>query len=138
MKRKHRLLLIDDSREILETLEAFLKRKYEITTAGNGFDGLEILEQNENSIDLVITDLMMPELNGVGVISILKKKYPGMPVIAITGWRGQIEASGNKIEADRLLEKPFDFGILDRTISELLAAKSNRSPETREQENKKP
>ena len=53
-------------------------------TAFNGLDGLKAFEQNEKTIDLVITDLVMPEISRVGVISIIKKKYPGTPVIAIT------------------------------------------------------
>ena len=70
------LTCIDDSEEIVAALKSFLESKHKVLTACNGFDGLQIFEQYENSIDLVITDLMMPELSGIGVISILKKKYP--------------------------------------------------------------
>jgi CheY-like chemotaxis protein len=53
------------------------------------FDGLPAFEQYENKIDLVITDLVMPGLSGVGVTSILKKKHPGVPIIAFTSWFGE-------------------------------------------------
>jgi len=125
MGQKARIIIIDDNEEIVSALKTFLESKHEVLTAYNGFDGLQVLEGYENSIDLVITDLMMPELSGVGVISILKKKYPGIPVIAITGWRGDIEATGNRIKADLLIEKPFELSELEESISVLLTTRDS-------------
>lgn len=125
MGKKHRILIIDDNKEIVEALKSFFERSFEILTAHNGFDGLQTFEQYENEIDLVITDLMMPELSGVGVISILKKKYPGVPIIAITAWRGDIETTEKKIDADFVLEKPFKLPDLEKIVLEML---SNRGP----------
>ena len=123
MGKKHRLLIIDDNQEIVKSLKTIFEQKYDILTAYNGFDGLKALENHENSIDLVISDLMMPELSGIGVISIVKKKYPGVPIIAITGWFDDIKDSGNEINADQLFKKPFDIVELERSISELLSDK---------------
>jgi response regulator RpfG family c-di-GMP phosphodiesterase len=78
--------VIDDSAETVAGLQNFLSNKYEVLTAANGLDGLKQIEEHESTIDLVITDLVMPDISGVGVISIVKKKYPAIPVIAITGW----------------------------------------------------
>ena len=125
MGKKYRILIIDDNKEIVEALKAFFDPRYEVLTAYNGFDGLQFFEQYGNKIDLVITDLMMPELSGIGVISILKKKYPEVPIIAITAWRGDIEDTGKKIEADLILEKPFQISDLEKNALELL---SNRGP----------
>ena len=127
MGQKPRILIIDDSREIVAALKAYFENKYEVLTAHDGFEGLQAFEKDENSIDLVITDLVMPELSGIGVISILKKKYPAIPVIAITGWRGDIEATGNKLYADQVLEKPFEVSDLDKSVSRLLS-ESGHSP----------
>lgn len=123
MGKRHRLLIIDDNKEIVRTLKIILEQKYDVLTAYNGFDGLKALEEHENRIDLVISDLMMPELSGIGVISIVKKKYPGVPIIAITGWVDDTNDSGNKINADQLFKKPFDIVELERSISELLSDK---------------
>jgi DNA-binding NtrC family response regulator len=120
MAQKHRILIIDDSKEIVAALKAFFQRKYQILTAYNGFDGLQSFEEYENSIDLVITDLVMPELSGVAVISILKKKYPEIPIIAITGWSMDLAATRTKIGADHVLEKPFEISDLDKLVSKLL------------------
>ncbi len=123
MGKKHRLLIIDDNKEIVKSLKTIFEQKYDVLTAYNGFDGLKALENHENSIDLVISDLMMPELCGIGVISIVKKKYPGVFIIAITGWVDDLKDSGNKINADQLFKKPFDVVELERSISELLSDK---------------
>jgi DNA-binding response OmpR family regulator len=123
MQQKHRVLIIDDSKEIVAVLKVFFEREYEVLTAYDGFEGLQAFEQNENAIDLVITDLLMPELSGFGLISILKKKYPGIPIIAITGWRGNVEASGSKLFADQVFEKPFSVLDLGKSVAMLLSRK---------------
>jgi DNA-binding response OmpR family regulator len=125
MGKKHRLLIIDDNKEIVQSLKTIFEQKYDVLTAYNGFDGLKALEGHESSVDLVISDLMMPDLSGIGVISIVKKKYPGVPIIAITGWFDDIKDSGKKVNADQLFTKPFDIVELERSISELL---SDREP----------
>jgi DNA-binding response OmpR family regulator len=120
MERKHRLLVIDDSKETVAGLNSFLSKDYEVLTAFNGLDGLRAFEQSEAGIDLVITDLVMPEISGVGVISIIKKKYPGTPVIAITGWGEHPGALATEAAADLVLDKPFELADLDRHVRELL------------------
>lgn len=124
MAKKYRLLVIDDSKETVAGLNSFLSQSYDVLTAYNGLDGLKTFEQNEASVDLVITDLVMPEISGVGVISIIKKKYPGTPVIAITGWGEHPGALATEAEADLVLDKPFELTDLARHVKELLAKKS--------------
>jgi DNA-binding response OmpR family regulator len=63
----------------------------------------------------------MPDISGVGVISIVKKKYPAVPVIAITGWGEHPEALATEADADLVLEKPFELAELDKNVSDLLA-----------------
>jgi DNA-binding NtrC family response regulator len=63
----------------------------------------------------------MPDISGVGVISIVKKKYPSIPVIAITGWGEHPEALATEADADLVLEKPFELSDLDKSVSDLLA-----------------
>lgn len=124
MEKKFRLLVIDDSRETVAGLKSFLSQQYDVLTAYNGLDGLKLFEQNEGTIDLVITDLVMPEISGVGVISIIKKKYPATPVIAITGWGEQPGALATEAEADLVIDKPFELADLDREVAELLRKKA--------------
>ena len=122
MDNPYKLLIIDDNKEILTALTDFLsKKKYDVVSASDGLDGLKLLEKEQQGFDLVITDLVMPNISGVGLISIIKKKFPDMPVIAITGWGEHPEALATEAQADRVLEKPFDLSELDTLIRELLS-----------------
>jgi DNA-binding NtrC family response regulator len=123
MGKKRRILIIDDNDQIVAALKMFLgrDRKYEIFTACNGVEGLQAIEQSETGMDLVITDLMMPEVSGVEVIATVKKKYPRTPVIAMTGWGEHPTALATDAQADRLLVKPFGLESLDGCITELLS-----------------
>ena len=121
MAEKPRILVIDDSKETVAGLYSFFNTKYDVLTAENGLDGLKRFEENENRIDLVITDLVMPDISGVGVISIVKKKYPGIPVIAITGWGEHPEALATEAQADLVLEKPIELDKMDKFINDLLS-----------------
>ena len=123
MGEKPRILVIDDSKETVAGLHSFFNNKYDVLTAENGLDGLKHFEEDDNGIDLVITDLVMPDISGVGVISIVKKKYPGIPVIAITGWGEHPEALATEADADLVLEKPFELSELDNHVTNMLAKK---------------
>jgi DNA-binding response OmpR family regulator len=120
MDKKYKLLVIDDSQETVEGLHHFFSKKYDVYTAENGLDGLKYFEEDKGGFDLVITDLIMPDISGVGVISIIKKKYPGTPVIAITGWGEQPGALANEAEADLVLDKPFELAEIDKAVAKLL------------------
>ena len=122
MDKPYKLLVIDDNKEILNALyDFFSKKKYEVVSASDGLDGLKLLETDKQGFDLIITDLVMPNISGVGLISIIKKKYPDMPVIAITGWGEHPEALATEAQANRVLEKPFELSELDTLIRELLS-----------------
>jgi len=117
----YNLLIIDDNEELLAALDTFFKSKgYAVVTARNGLEGLKLLENESQSFDLLITDLIMPYVSGVGIISIVKKKYPGLPIIAITGWGDFPEALAAEAKADQVLKKPFQLLKLEQTVRELL------------------
>lgn len=123
MALKPRILLVDDSEIILEGLKCFLNQKYEVVTANNGVDALGEFESNLNRLDLVITDLVMPLVSGVGVVSSMKQQSPRTPIIAITGWGQETTESATKLKADMVLMKPFDLEELDLSVSRLLSTK---------------
>ena len=76
MERTYKLLVIDDSQEILVALNKYLKKKnFDVVTATDGLEGIKLLKAEQGGFDLVITDLVMPYVSGVGVISILKKEF---------------------------------------------------------------
>jgi DNA-binding response OmpR family regulator len=124
MGKKYRLLVIDDSEETVAGLKHFFSKNYEVCTAADGMEGLKLFETEKEGFDLVITDLVMPYISGVGVISIIKKKYAGTPVIAITGWGEHPGALATEAQADIVLEKPIELPELDALVTKLLKKNS--------------
>jgi DNA-binding response OmpR family regulator len=121
MGKPYKLLIIDDSEEILSALSNyFTKKKYDVFSASNGLDGLKLLDEEGQNFDLVITDLVLPNISGVAVISIVKNRFPNMPVIAITGWGEHPEALAKEAHADLVMEKPFKLPDLEKAARELL------------------
>ena len=125
MGKKYRLLIIDDSEETVAGLQHFFSKKHEVMTAPDGMEGLKLFENEKERFDLVITDLVMPYISGVGVISIIKKKYSGTPVIAITGWGEHPGALATEAQADIVLEKPIELPELEKLVDDLLAKKES-------------
>ena len=116
-----RLLIIEDNEEVLRSLKKyFTKKNYDVATASNGLDGLKAYENDPQGFDLIITDLVMPNISGVAIISLVKKKSPGTPVIAITGWGEHPEALATEAQADLVLEKPIELDKMDKFINDLL------------------
>jgi DNA-binding NtrC family response regulator len=122
MEKKHQILVVDDSKETVQGLESFLGQTYMVHTAFNGLDALKVFERNKNALDLVITDLVMPDISGIALISMIKAKYPAIPIIAMTGWGVHPTELAAEARVNTVLSKPFDLEQLDRTISELLPA----------------
>jgi DNA-binding response OmpR family regulator len=124
MEKNYRILIIDDSKETVNGLEAFFSEKYEVSTAYNGLDGIKEFDNSDGCVDLVLTDLVMPDISGIGVISVIKEKSPELPIIAMTGWGEHPSALARDAKADMILNKPFELEDLDRHVAELLVRKS--------------
>jgi signal transduction histidine kinase/CheY-like chemotaxis protein len=121
--RVMRILVIDDD----EQMRALLKQAmqwagFEVTTAENGRKGQQAFE--ERPTDLIITDLIMPEQEGLETIRVIKKNHPTVKIIAISGG-GRIgpEAylpAAMELGADRVFSKPFDIKELVANVQDLL------------------
>jgi CheY-like chemotaxis protein len=81
-----KVLLVDDNHDILDLLEVFLFGKYDCVTAINGFEGLKTAR--ESAPDLIITDIMMPVMDGIKFLNSLREdaKTAAIPVIAVTSF----------------------------------------------------
>ena len=124
MDKSYKLLIIDDNEETLKMLHAFFSKKnYEVASSLSGLDGLKLFESDKKGFDLVITDLVMPNISGVAVISIIKKNNPDTPVIAITGWGEHPESLASEANADLILSKPLQFDELEVFVLDLLSRK---------------
>ena len=130
MKNPYRLLIIDDNEEILSSLhQYFSARKYDVVAISNGLDALKLLETGKEKFDIVITDIVLPNISGVGIISIIKKKSPDIPVIAMTGWGEHPETLAEEARADLILGKPIRFPDLFKSVTALLPEKPVESNE---------
>jgi CheY-like chemotaxis protein len=121
---KKSILIIEDDPDVLSMMIKHLTHLgYEIITAADGMEGLRRLD--EGGYDLVITDIVMPYVSGVGVVSKLKERYPQIPVIAITGYGKEPEAAAIEMNADLVLAKPVKMSILRDYIVQLIKKTDN-------------
>ncbi|RLC31029.1 MAG: response regulator [Deltaproteobacteria bacterium] len=117
--RKKTILVIEDDPDVLSTIIKQLEYfGYDIITATDGMDGMKKVEAG--GYDLVITDIVMPYISGVGVVTALKEKMPDIPVIAITGYGKEPEAAAMEKNADIVLAKPIKMSDLENHLKKLL------------------
>ena len=114
-----RILLIDDVADVRDVLhETLASAGHTVTAIGLGRDAIKAL-QSAGAFDLVITDILMPDADGLEVIMAAQDLDPKPAIIAISGGGALVPASvtlgGIKLIADAVLQKPFD-------AAELLAA----------------
>ncbi len=116
MAEKTKILVIDDEKRMCDSIKVLLSNiGYEVDIALNGRTGIEKLQST--SYDLVITDLMMPELDGFAVMKYIKESCPNTLVIVITGY-ASVESAVRAIRSgayDYIL-KPFDFEIIKISV----------------------
>ena len=127
-----RILLVDDDEKLLVTTGAVLSREgYEIRTARDGFEALAVLLGVVP--DLLISDLAMPNMSGFELLGVVRKRFPGISVIA---WSAQfVPATSSAVLADRFLEKgKSSIPELKRSVRELLEESPVRAqpPKSRE------
>lgn len=123
------LLIVDDQPDTIEMLKLHLSENYSIISAHNGKVALELLGKYD--VALIISDIMMPVLNGIEFCMQVKKhpKYDHIPVILLTAKTLDSQmAEGYRAGTDAYLTKPFDMDVLIARIESLLA-KNRRTEE---------
>jgi len=117
------ILIIDDEVDIITMLKRLFERKgFNVLTASDGVQGIEVFK--ENKIDLVITDIIMPEKEGVEVIFELQRDNPNCKIIAVSGG-GYLNpqdylSTAREIGVSATFSKPFDTQQLVAKVQELL------------------
>ena len=122
------VLIVDDFKPTLESIKAYLSSRYagkiKIHIAENGIKAMEVL--NAREIDLVVTDIGMPIMDGLELLACMSKKHPAIPVIVMTSFgTPQIEERLKRFKAFLYLEKPFDIKELEGKILEGLKAETD-------------
>lgn len=120
-----RILIIDDEPQIRSMLTLMLEREgYEVVEASDGVAGIKIYRQDP--ADLIITDLIMPNKDGIGMIIDLKKEFSDVKIIAMSGGGlnkpdGYLKGA-KKLGAACTLTKPIDREEMLRAVREILKA----------------
>src|ERR1044072_5632957 len=115
------ILLVDDEEEILEFLERILQPKYAVLKTLNGKEALQAL--GSNAVQLIISDVMMPDMDGFELCSLIKSnvEYSHIPIIMLTAKNTiQSKVQGLELGADAYIEKPFSKEHLLAQIASLL------------------
>ncbi len=119
----YNILLLDDETFVQDLFSQFLTNEgYNVECVSNGREGLKKLR--EFDADLVITDIMMPEMDGLEVVREIRKKRVDLPVIAISG--GMRNAAINFVStakefgADAIFEKPVSLSDLLASVKNLI------------------
>jgi YesN/AraC family two-component response regulator len=117
-----KILIVDDEETLTFSLyQAFIKSPYdcEVITASSGEEALEKLENEK--FDLIITDIAMPGIDGLELLSIIKSKSPETKVIIITAYgTDEREEKAYEIGADKYIEKPFDISELRNLVFKII------------------
>jgi len=119
----HSILIIEDDAVVRQLLRLCLEEAgYDVKEATTGRDGTR--EFRKAPIDLVITDIFMPDCDGLDVIRRLRRLHPSLKILAISGGSGTMDylREATALGATRVLYKPFVMPTLLRTVSDLLAA----------------
>ena len=120
---KKKILVVDDSADTREMMAKLLElEKFAVVTAEDGRVGLDVAEVEHP--DLIITDINMPNLNGLEMISLLRKQswFTKVPILAITAYGSSIALDAIDAGADKAMTKPVEFDSLIEGIRQLLAA----------------
>jgi CheY-like chemotaxis protein len=117
------ILLVDDDEQVRTVTASMLQDLgYSVRAVHSGEAALQVLA-NDIGTDILLTDLVMPEMNGSQLAAVAKARRADLAVIFISGYADQI--SGTLDLSDRLIRKPFSAGDLYRVIEAVLAERQN-------------
>jgi two-component system alkaline phosphatase synthesis response regulator PhoP len=130
MSTQH-ILLVEDEEHILNTIQLNLElESYEVTTANTGIEALN--KAKKGNFDLIILDVMLPEMSGFDVCTEIRKENTQVPILFLTAKdSGNDRVQGLKLGADDYLTKPFNLEELLLRVQILLKRKNAIAPENK-------
>jgi len=119
--QEKKLLIVDDSADTLRVFKEICEISLEnlqVIARQSAQDALELLEHEK--VDLILTDIEMPEMSGVELIKHVQEKYPTLPIIVITAYQ-EYDNVLEEVDVDAVFYKPIiDFDLVSNTIEKLL------------------
>ena len=127
---KYTVLILDDENVIAEILEKKITELYDghtfrVINASDGLKALQIISEPGEKIDILITDIMHPEISGVELIQKVRENFPQIKIIVQTGFGDKEILDLCNIFADTVLKKPFKMIDLTKAIMHLLPASNH-------------
>lgn len=118
------ILLVEDEDMLRGLIKELLQIKgYSVLEARQGLEALDHLEAHGQSVDLILTDVVMPHMSGAELVEQLRREHPSLKVIFMSGYTGTSNASINKaleMPGVAFLQKPFRLNALVTQVEELL------------------
>ena len=116
------IYLVEDEPAIRQLLQDHLESAgYQVSTAKNGEEAIERLESLSRPVDMLLTDLGLPDMSGEEVAHQILQSYPELPIIAMTGYVDAEKHQALKEQGfQTVLKKPFDLQVIDKTIAGIL------------------
>jgi two-component system cell cycle sensor histidine kinase/response regulator CckA len=124
-KGKETVLLIDDDDMVVDVGELILKESgYDVVSTKSGKEAIEIYKENHSRIDIVILDMILPDMGGRAIYDRLKEVNPGIKVLLASGYDKDYQGSDiMECGCDGFIQKPFNMDLLTKKIREVLASK---------------
>ncbi|MGG5807350.1 response regulator transcription factor [Bacillus mycoides] len=122
----YHILVVEDDQEIQELIKQFLMtQQYKVIVASDGLEGMK--QFNKQSFDLILLDVMMPNLNGFEVAKMIRSQS-NIPIIMLTALEEeQDQMKGFDLGIDDYITKPFSFHVLMRRVEAVLRRSNNQS-----------
>jgi CheY-like chemotaxis protein len=114
------LLVEDDDAVRVPAAEFLMMEGFKVLQARAGSEALNVVQQSRSSLDILVTDILMPKMNGHEVAAALREQHPDLKVLYISGDPGKTAPSGAGIPVDAVLRKPFRLNSLRDKIHDLL------------------
>jgi DNA-binding NtrC family response regulator len=121
-RNSHTILVAEDDKLIQHTLSAALRAAgYDVCTADNGQQALDIFERDHQFIEMVVTDLLMPELSGTDLSSCIHRIKQHLPILYISGYPTDTITDDGVLPDDvEFMQKPFTHREILRKIDDML------------------
>jgi two-component system cell cycle sensor histidine kinase/response regulator CckA len=117
------ILLVEDEKD-LRGLNArgLSSRGYTVLQAGNGVEAIEVMEKHDGDIDLVVSDVVMPEMDGPALLKELRRRRPGLKILFVSGYAREAFDSNPPEGQYAFLPKPFSLKALVATVKQTMAS----------------
>ncbi len=116
------ILLVEDNAQLLRLVKDILtKEGYTVLTANDGPQALDCMESLDSAVDLILTDVVMPKMNGKQLAAAVARKHPGVKVLYISGYTDNVIARHGVLdEGAHFIQKPFSVKNLSQRVGDLL------------------